>query len=113
VGAPAHQAEIDQDGDDENDEINSIELAVGVNGKSVGQRGDWHKNKAQQWPEECLVSVLEVIAEEPDEHEDDAREEDGEASEKAGHTCSVTNGRSVRIDEKCSPLAVRMVCKIM
>ena len=96
VGTAADQAEIDQNSDDKNDEINSIELAAGVDGKRVGQRGYRHEEKTEEWPKACLVSVLEIIAEEPDQHNDDAREEDGKATEEAGHSCIVTNGWSGR-----------------
>ena len=83
VGQDVVHTQVDQRRHDDDDQMEALHGAVGVDGPGVSEGRQGHEDEAQQGPEPRLVSVADVVAE--DDDQDDAIEvvENYRAHEKA------------------------------
>src|SRR5690606_20547225 len=85
----ADDAQIDQDGDDDDDQVDAFDRAIRVDREGIGEGGQRQEQESEQRPEHRLVRTAEIAAEEPDQCEYQARKDEGDDADQAGHIRSI------------------------
>ncbi len=85
-GAPTVRAEVDKRRDDDEEQVHPRDRAVGIDRPRVRERRERHEEEAQQRPDQVLVGVAEIVAE--DHHQDDrqARHRQGQTTDETRHS---------------------------
>jgi len=83
--AAARSADVEDDGDDQNNQVDSGDRVMLIDQPRIHDSSDRQKEEADDGKEQVLIGALEVVTEEKHQHEDDSREGEHQDDEEARH----------------------------
>jgi hypothetical protein len=85
VFAAAEAADIDDDADDENDQVEAGDGQPGIDHPGVSEGGQRKEDEADEGNEQAVIGALEIIGEKEDQQESDSGKSDEEYEDQARH----------------------------
>ena len=83
--ASAQRADVDQGGQNQPNDVDSGDRKVAVDHPGVGQRGERQEQEAEDGDQRAVVSAVQVVGEQEQQHDPQARERQDQEQEEAGH----------------------------
>ena len=100
-----YQPEIDQNGNDDNDQLKTLDRAATVDRPRVRQRRQRHEQEPEKWPDHGLIRRADVVAEDNDEHDGEPGRHQRQTTDHEWHEARVYSSDAVR--GNLPPIAAR------